>query len=387
MDMKEEMDMKLPRVKRVHNPVQFPLHKIRIGTVQFGVGAEITDDDDATIWRLLQLMDGSRSPEAVVEALLNERSDLDAESVIEVVRTLISSGFIEDVGAEVVDNLTVAEIDRYSRNDNYFAWVDTDPRARRLELQGRLKAASAAVIGLGGSGSSVALSLTAAGIGRLRCIDFDVVEVSNLSRQLLYNEEDVGSSKTSRAVDHLRRLNQYVSIDGLDLRVESVDDAMRCMDGMDIAILCADKPNPEIQMWMSDAAFETGTPWSICFYAGPMLTTGIFVPRETPCYRCLLATVSTSDENAEGVVGEPLYRDVTENAVVAPSAALTGQLAALEAIYYLTGLPANTVGRVYHQNLLAFDHQYYVEPSFASDCPTCSAPHRRPRTGKTRVSV
>src|SRR5919202_6484930 len=180
------MDLKLPRVKRAHDPIQFPEHRIRIGSIQYGVGAEIEDDDNGTVWRLLRLMDGSRTPDAIVDQLLSERPDLDRESVVEATQTLLDSGFVEDAAAEFVPNLSPDEVERYSRNDSYFSWVDTTPRAHRYELQGRLKEAAVAVVGLGGSGSAVALSLVAAGVGKLRLVDFDEVEVSNLSRQLLY---------------------------------------------------------------------------------------------------------------------------------------------------------------------------------------------------------
>jgi molybdopterin-synthase adenylyltransferase len=371
------MNMRLPRVKRAHDPIQFPNNRIRIGSIQYGVGAEIEDDDQATVWRLLRLMDGSRTPNMIVATLLSERPDLDQQSVSEAVQALVESGFVEDAAAEFVPNLSRDEVDRYSRNDAYFSWVDTTPRAHRYEIQGRLKEARVAVVGLGGSGSAVALSLVAAGIGTLRCVDFDVVEVSNLSRQLLYTEEDVGQPKVARAVDRLRRLNHHVRVEGLELRIASAADAASCTEGVDFVVLCADKPNPDIQLWFNDAALETGTTWSLCLYAGPMLTSGIFVPFETPCYRCLLTGVRSALEDDEGMVGEALCGEADENAVIAPSAALTGHFGALEAIYHLTGLGAKTVGRVFHQNLLVYDHQYYVEPEFGADCPACGELRRR----------
>jgi molybdopterin-synthase adenylyltransferase len=307
----------------------------------------------------------------IVDELLAERPHLDRESVVEAAETLILSGYIEDAAAEIDPRLHEDEIERYGRNENYFSWVDTTPRSRKFELQGRLKASSIAVLGLGGSGSSVAVSLVAAGVGHVRCVDFDVVEVSNLSRQFLYTEEDVGRPKVRSATDHLRRLNHHVRVEGLELRIGSVDDAVHCLDGVDLAVLCADKPNPEIQYWVNDAAVRTETPWSICLYAGPMLTSGIFVPGLTPCYRCLLATARTAVDDDSSPFGEAVYGEGEENAVISPSSALTGHFGALEAIYFLTGLGAQTVGRVFHLNLLVYDHQYYVEPEFDPGCLSC----------------
>jgi molybdopterin-synthase adenylyltransferase len=366
--------MRLPKIKRAHSPTRLPGNRIRIGSVQYGVGAEIEDEDGA-IWALLLLMDGTRTPATIVDELLADRPYLDRESAIEAAETLIESGYVEDAAADVDPRLHTDEIQRYRRNENYFSWVDTTPRSQKFELQGRLKESSIAILGLGGSGSSVAMSLVAAGVGHVRCVDFDVVEISNLSRQLLYAEEDVGQPKVRSATRRLQSLNHHVRVEGLELCIGSVDDAVRCLEGVDFAVLCADKPNPEIQCWVSDAALRTETPWSICLYAGPMLASGIFVPGATPCYRCLLATARRVSEYEAGMVGEVADGE-GENAVIAPSSALTGHFGALEAIYFLTGLEAQTVGRVFHLNLLVYDHQYYVEAEFD---PTCEACGGRPR--------
>jgi molybdopterin-synthase adenylyltransferase len=363
--------VRLPRIKRAHSPTRLPTNRIRIGSVQYGVGAEIEDSEEGEIWALLRLMDGTRTPAMIVDQLLAERPDLDRESVVDAAETLFSSGYIEDAAAEVDPRLQGDEIERYRRNENYFSWVDTTPRTHKFELQGRLKASSIAVLGLGGSGSSVAVSLVAAGVGHIRCVDFDVVEVSNLSRQLLYTEGDVGRSKVRTAVAHLRRLNHHVRVEGVESRIGSVTDAVRCLDDVDFAVLCADKPNPEIQYWINDAAIATKTPWSICLYAGPMLASGIFVPDVTPCYRCLLATAPMAVASDTTPIDVASHDEDEENSVIAPSAALTGHFGALEAIYFLTGLEPQTVGRVFHLNLLAYDHQYYVEAEFSPDCASC----------------
>ncbi|MGH8929946.1 MAG: ThiF family adenylyltransferase [Egibacteraceae bacterium] len=153
----------------------------------------------------------------------------------------------------------------------------------------------------------------------------------------------------------------------------SADDVVTLMQGCDLLILCADQPHPDIQLWTNEAALRTATPWTICLYTGPMMVTGIFIPRQTPCYRCYLETEPTLLVSESGERGEALFAPAG-NAVIAPSANLTGHLGALDAIYFLTGLKAQTVGRVFHQNLMIYDHHYYIEPSFSHSCPACG-PH------------
>jgi molybdopterin/thiamine biosynthesis adenylyltransferase len=112
-----------------------------------------------------------------------------------------------------------------------------------------------------------------------------------------------------------------------------------------------------------------------------MVVMGLFSPFETPCYRCIEHAETTRAARGEslGVTDGEAIR-----AVVAPTANLSGHFAALEAIYFLAGIGARTLGRMFHQNLLMFEHSYYVEAARWSDCPTCGndqpGDERRTRT-------
>jgi molybdopterin-synthase adenylyltransferase len=360
-----------PRVKRAHDPVRFPGGRIRIGSVQYGVGAEIYDDA-GHIWHALQLMDGTRESADIVCQLQEGPQGLDSESARTIVETLCDSGYVEDADAQAAAGFSERELERYSRNENYFSWVDTTPRQERFSLQAKLRDAKVAVLGLGGSGSAVAASLACAGVGYIRCVDFDTIELANLNRQFLYTEDDLGLPKTERAVQRLSRLNTDITIEGRNQLIDSIESAGDAIQGVDFAILCADTPHPDVQLWTNDAAAAAGIPWSVCFYAGPTLMTGIFVPGETPCYRCLLTSGPSPLRTSTGVAGEALYGATDINGVISPTAGLAGQFGALEAIYFLTGLEAQTIGRLFHQNLMIYDHSYYVMPTASPDCAQCA---------------
>jgi molybdopterin/thiamine biosynthesis adenylyltransferase len=335
------------------------------------VGAEI-QDDSGHIWHALRLMDGSRETEAVIRELQAGPHGLDAESARGIVTGLCDSGYVEDADAAIAGGFSDRELERYSRNENYFGWVDTTPRDTRFGLQARLRDARVAVLGLGGSGSSAAASLVSAGVGHLRCVDFDAVELSNLNRQFIYTEDDLGAAKVERAVQRLSRMNTDVTVEGLEQRISSAESAARAIDGMDFAVLCADTPHPDVQLWTNDAAAAAGMPWSVCFYAGPTLMTGIFVPGSTACYRCLLVSGPSPLRDDNGTRGEALYGATDINGVISPTAGLAGQFGALETIYFLTGLRPQTVGRLFHQNLMIYDHSYYVTPRASPDCAQCA---------------
>jgi molybdopterin/thiamine biosynthesis adenylyltransferase len=379
------MSISHPRIKEAHNPCRVTPERIRIGTFQFGVGSEIADDGDGNIWRLLTLMDGSRTVDDVVVEMCWKDRALDEQSVREAIERLVEHGFIEDAAAKPPLAFSPGEIERYSRNANYFSWVDTQPRTSRYELQARLRSSSVTLIGLGGAGSAVALGLVSAGIGRLHCVDCDQVDDSNLNRQVLYTEADVGRSKVDVGTERLREANRYVEITGTEREIDSADAARELLRDCDLAVLCADQPTPHrIMTWTNAAALATGTPWVTASYAGPMIVVGLFVPDETPCYLCLDHAARSRPGIDHPDDGEYLYSGPAVNAVIAPSAMLTGSLGALEAISFLTGLTPSTRGRVFHQNLMVCDHTYYIEGPHWHDCPACGlgasgAARSRPR--------
>jgi molybdopterin/thiamine biosynthesis adenylyltransferase len=341
---------------------------VNIGGRQLGIGAEI-DDEDGFLWTLLGLMDGSRSPEQIVEAMVAARPDVTAEETADALKTMIEAGYVEDAAAPPPPELSAAEIQRYDRALNYFGWIDLAPRTSRYELQARLKNRDVVVVGLGGTGSAVASSLVAAGVGAVHCVDFDLIEEGNLTRQLLYTEDDIGEPKVPVAVERLSRMNSNVRVTGEQARIEAYEQLAALMHGRDLLVLCADQPLHAIRSWTNTAALETGTPWLIAQYAGPMAVIGHFVPGSTGCQACL---PSVGDRLLEHYGFEPqeLF-PFTGHAVISPAANLTGHMAALEAVYHLAGLPTSTRGRMFHLSLTDLTYHYVVSPRAGKTCETC----------------
>ena len=361
--------MRAPRIKHVHRPQALPGHRIMIGLMQQGVCAEIQDDEDGSIARLIVLMDGTRTVDDVCAAFAETHPDVDEQDVREVIAGLIDGGFVEDAGAPLPGNLTEREAGRYEPGRNYFAWIDPVPRSSPYEIQSRIKQARVCLLGIGGTGSAVAEGLVSSGIGALHVADFDVVEESNLTRQLLYTEADLGQPKVDTAVKRLRQMNSLVDVTGSTLRAGGADDIATLMDACDVFVLCADEPQPDIMIWANEAALRTATPWFVSFYAGPMAVVGSLVPHQTGCWMCLRRQEDQREGNAHG-------RYLTEgrpNAVTAASANISGHLCALDVMYHLGGLPTQTRGRVFHWNYAMWDHSYSIDIPHDDDCPACGA--------------
>jgi adenylyltransferase/sulfurtransferase len=203
------------------------------------------------------------------------------------------------------------------------------------EADEALRSKRVAVLGLGALGSVIAPWLARAGVGHLTLIDRDVVEVSNLQRQLLYGEADLGRPKAEVAAERLAEANA-----SLDLRAVVADltsgDARELLSGYDL--ICDGTDNFEARFLINDVAILTGTPW---IYAGAIGGEGVvwpLHPPHTPCLRCLIeeppagGDVDTCD--SVGVLG--------------PAVGVIGSWAALEALKVLTG-------KVPHAELARFD--------------------------------
>jgi adenylyltransferase/sulfurtransferase len=153
-----------------------------------------------------------------------------------------------------------------------------------LEGQRKLKAAKVLMIGTGGLGSPLGLYLAAAGVGRLGIVDFDVVEESNLQRQIIHGTKDVGRPKIASAKDRLSDINPNTQIDAFETRLTS-ENALELFKDYDVIVDGTD--NFETRYLVNDAAVLTGKPnvyGSIFRFEGQA---SVFWAEKGACYRCL----------------------------------------------------------------------------------------------------
>ena len=153
-----------------------------------------------------------------------------------------------------------------------------------MEGQQKLKAAKVLCIGTGGLGSPLALYLAAAGVGTLGLVDFDVVDYTNLQRQIIHSTADVGRKKLDSAAEKLRAINPFVEIKKFDTRLSS-ENALEIFADFDIIADGTD--NFPTRYLVNDACVLTGKPnvyGSIFRFEGQA---SVFATEEGPCYRCL----------------------------------------------------------------------------------------------------
>ena len=193
-----------------------------------------------------------------------------------IVPSIAGGAVIESEVGEALPELSNEEILRYSR---HLIMPEVGMQGQR-----RLKAASVLMIGTGGLGAPVGMYLAAAGVGRIGIVDFDVVEESNLQRQIIHGTKDLGRRKIESARDRLRDINPHIEIETHEARLSS-QNAMRLFKNYDIVVDGTD--NFPTRYLVNDACVLSGKPnvyGSIFRFEGQA---SVFWAERGACYRCL----------------------------------------------------------------------------------------------------
>lgn len=362
--------MNRPRVKPEHQPYRLGADRIRIGGVSYGIAAEITDPD-GLVWTLLQAMDGTNSVADIVDQAVRSHPDRPQPVVRAAVDQLVRSGYVEDAAAPDPSGLTERDKQRYDRARGYYRWLDLASRESTWEPQARLRRARVTIVGVGGTGGIAALALAAAGVGRLHCVDPDVVELSNLSRQVIYTEDDIGTAKADAAAARLSRLNTDISVTAERQRITSAGDITPLARDCDVLLLSADEP-PDVRVWTNRACLAAGRPWVDSGYHGPLVQVGAYVPGQGGCWECL-HDASRQRQVANGANPDDApERGVTvASATAAVPAGISGYLAAHQVIALITGVPPAEPGVIQAVNLAALDAPFTVRERPDRPCPAC----------------
>ncbi len=228
-----------------------------------------------------------------------------------------------------------------------------------MEGQRRLKAASVLCIGAGGLGSPAALYLAAAGIGRLGIVDFDVVDYSNLQRQVMHGTPDVGRPKLESARARLSALNPEIRIDTYETTLTSKN-ALDLFAGYDLVLDGTD--NFPTRYLVNDACVLLGKPnayGSIFRFEGQA---SVFATKDGPCYRCLYP-----EPPPPGLVPS-----CAEGGVLGVLPGVIGTIQATEAIKVLLGIGEPLVGRLLVYDALRMRFRE-LKLKKDPDCPVCGA--------------
>ncbi|MDH6135105.1 molybdopterin/thiamine biosynthesis adenylyltransferase/rhodanese-related sulfurtransferase [Kitasatospora sp. MAA4] len=250
---------------------------------------------------------------------------------------------------EPAAELTVDEVRRYSR---HLIIPDVG-----MAGQKRLKNAKVLCVGAGGLGSPALMYLAAAGVGTLGIVEFDTVDESNLQRQIIHGQSDIGRSKGESARDSVKEINPYVNVILHDERLDN-DNVMEIFAGYDLIVDGTD--NFATRYLVNDAAVLLGKPYvwgSIYRFDGQA---SVFWAEHGPCYRCLYP-----EAPPPGMVPS-----CAEGGVLGVLCASIGSIQVTEAIKLLAGIGEPLVGRLMIYDALEMNYRQ-VKVRKDPDCALC----------------
>lgn len=349
-----------PRLKRTVEPLDTPEGDVLL--TRYSADDVRIVDPSGEERELLDALDGRSSLRELTERF-------DAEMVTRTIEGMRELLLIDDAADD--DAVPLGERERFDRQLRYFSEVSQGEIAPS-ECQRRLRDSRVVVLGVGGLGGRVALELACCGVGELRLVDGDRVEISNLDRQLQYTEADVGMGKAEATAAMIRRFNSSIQVDAMSRELQGERELAECIAGADIVVAAADWPPYEIELWCNSACFEAGIPYITMGQSPPLVRVGpLYVPGQTGCYVCQEAAYRRQFPLYETSV-EQRRAKASPVATLGPPCGVIGGVVGMDVMHHLTGLvrPA-TLGASLAIDLRTMEVQR--QPLVAQpDCPVCA---------------
>ena len=224
--------------------------------------------------------------------------------------------------------------------------------------QKKLLAARVLVIGAGGLGSPAAMYLAAAGVGTIGIVDDDVVDLSNLQRQIIHGTGNVGMPKVESAAETVTSINPDVTVKPYHIRV-SAGNIAELIAGYDVIVDAAD--NFSTKFLINDACVLAGKPY---IYGGALRFEGqlmTYVPGRGPCYRCIFRDMPAAGE----------VPSCKEAGVLGAVVGVIGSMQAVEAVKLILGVGKPLTARLMTFDALAMTCRAVPLPEREPDCPVC----------------
>jgi bacteriocin biosynthesis cyclodehydratase domain-containing protein len=236
-----------------------------------------------------------------------------------------------------------------------------------------LKAAPrVAILGVGGTGGNVAAALLGCGIAEMLLVDFDRVELSNLNRQVLYSEADIGWPKVEAAADRLRGSEPGIIIHALEHRLDSQSAIEEVIRGYDLIVDGIDWPSHDVDRWVNAACFSLAIPYLALSHFPPYGRVGpLYVPGKTACLGCQEIKYRREYPLFDAVV-EELRGKGSPTSIVGPVCIYLAGLAAMQIKAFLDGDAPPTLGMsltIDMRDLRIIREAVEAEPT----CSICSA--------------
>jgi bacteriocin biosynthesis cyclodehydratase domain-containing protein len=351
--------MDRPRIKRTTQELNAPNGDLYLLRPSAGSDIHIENPDEEGR-ALLAALDGTRTREQLIE-------EFGESEVCDLLAQLEELGAVEDAADD--DRIPAEVMTRFDRQLRYFSDITAGPSASQCQEQ--LAAARIAVLGVGGLGGWSALNLACCGVGEMLLVDFDQVELSNLNRQVLYTEHDIGRLKAEAAAERLSAFNSAMRVEARVQKLDSEAAVAETIAGYDVVIDACDWPAHDIEHWINSACFAARIPFIAMSHFPPIARVGpMYVPGVTGCFECQEAGYRRTYPLFD-VAMEQQRGHSSPAATLGPACSLIGGQVGLDVMHELTGLALPStlgVGHIYDLRTMEVEREPVVpEPG----CPVC----------------
>ena len=228
-----------------------------------------------------------------------------------------------------------------------------------LEGQERLSNSSVIIFGLGGLGSPIAMYLAAAGVGRLVLVDHDIVELSNLQRQIIHNSSNIDRTKVESAEESILRLNPHVKVETI-AKTLSEEDFSDVLPTIDVVVDGTDNFKSRFEINKQSVKYDKPLVSGAATRFEGQVAVFDGGKQDKPCYRCLYPKEGNEENNC------------VQNGVIAPLLGIIGSIQATETLKVLMGIGESLGGRVLLVDALSMEWQS-MRLGKDANCPECSS--------------
>lgn len=343
--------------------------------LQRGASMLEINDRDGDVHELFALIDGTRTV-AEIELEFRVRRPGSALDVAEAIELLDGRGVLVDETAAAASDLDGYERERWKRNLGFYETYASLSRGQ-YEMQEQVRNCKVGLLGVGGVGTHVAFDLMGLGVGDLRLVDFDKVELSNLNRQILYKEADIGQKKLDLAISRLSEYAPRCNITGLEMKLTSADDVVAAVADRDFVICFADRPKAHIVQWLNEGCVRSQVPFICGGVETQRSVMYLIVPGVTGCVECW--GKCNADDDLSRELRAKIVALHAEDAGVGPDMAAFGAMVSVltalvvtEFVRYVAGISKPlALGRliqVHFDDMVACEAERWER---RSDCPIC----------------
>lgn len=301
-----------------------------------GIAIEM-EDISKFIASVCKLMDGTKNITQLEQTLL-PLYPKETPYLGDLLKVLDNEYLLEDCSYNLSDKLTEYDVTRWSRNLEFFG-AHCKAMDNKYTFQEKLKSIKVVIFGLGGVGSNILYNLTAMGVQNIRIVDFDTIELSNLNRQVIYNESDVGQLKSVVAKNRILEFSPNANIEVINKKISCSSDVEELLLGQDIVISAIDQPREKIMDWFNVACLKQNLPFLCGSIDSRLAIYYTIIPKKTGCIECWKSSIVKSSFMFQDIIQqEDFVPAISPNVAIMPFMSIVSGLLASEFLKIVTGI-------------------------------------------------